>query len=201
MVFFLPVLRGTIVTILFIIISCFACIAYTVTELQAVKYNGQVFLTWKNPAATNLQYNLYRSSSPITSTANLNSNNYIGFVRDNSAKNIRKSTLYGGNYYYKITSTAAPLASDRGLYVATCTSNGNFYYAVTVTNLSNGQEDKSVLNSSNSLVSPIAESIANPQPVLQYQGVENDGTLRYEYAQWGNNQSTSLYPAFTNAGS
>lgn len=201
MVFFLPVLRGTIVTILLIIISCVACLAYTVTELQAVKYNGQVFLTWKNPAATNLQYNLYRSSSPITSTANLNSNNYIGFVRDNSAKNIRKSTLYGGNYYYKITSTAAPLASDRGLYVATCTSNGNFYYAVTVTNLSNGQEDKSVLNSSNSLVSPIAESIANPQPVLQYQGVENDGTLRYEYAQWGNNQSTSLYPAFTNAGS
>lgn len=201
MAFFLHELRGSIVTFLLVITFSFTATAYTVTELQAVKYNGQVFLTWKNATATNLQYNVYRSASPITSVSNLNGSTYLGFVRDNSAKNIRKSTLYGGNYYYKITSTAAPLASDRGLYVATCTSNGNFYYAVTVTNLNTGQEDKSVLNSANSLVSPVAESIANPQPVLQYQGVENDGTLRYEYAQWGNNQSTAQYPAFTNAGS
>jgi hypothetical protein len=175
--------------------------AYTVTELQAVKYNGQVFLTWKNPAQTNLQYNVYRSSTPITSATQLNGTTYLGFVRDNSAKNIRKSTLYGGSHYYKITSTAAPLTSDRGLYVATCTASGNYYYAVTVVTLSNNQEDKSVINSSNSLVAPISESIANPQPVLQFQGVENDGTLRYEYAQWGNNQSPNHYPAFNNCGS
>jgi hypothetical protein len=115
--------------------------AYTVTELQAVKYNGQVFLTWKNPAQTNLKYNVYRSSTPITSATQLNGTTYLGFVRDNSAKNIRKSTLYGGSHYYKITSTAAPLTSDRGLYVATCTASGNYYYAVTVVTLSNNQED------------------------------------------------------------
>lgn len=174
---------------------------YTVTELQAVRYNGQVFLTWKNPQASNLQYNVYRSTSPLTSAASLNGSTYLGFVRDNSAKNIRKSTLYGGNYYFKITSTGAPLTSDRGLYVATCTDNNSYYYAVTVVTLSNNQEDKSVINTGNSLATPIAEAIADPQPVLQYQSVENDGTLRYEYAQWGNNQSSSRYPAFTNAGS
>ncbi|MEO6168534.1 MAG: MopE-related protein, partial [Chitinophagales bacterium] len=155
----------------------------------------------KNPTPTNLQYNVYRSTLPFTATANLNSSTFLGYVRDNSAKNLRKSTLYGGSHYYKITSTAAPLTSDRGLYVATCTSNGSYYYAVTVTNLSNGQEDKSVLNSSNALATPISETVANPQPVLQYQSVETTGTLRYEYAQWGNNQSSNLYPAFTNAGS
>ncbi len=193
--------RNSLVSFLAIFLFSLTVQAYTVTELQAVKYNGQVFLTWKNPAQTNLQYNVYRSSTPITSATQLNASTYLGFVRDNSAKNIRKSSLYGGSHYYKITSTAPPLASDRGLYVATCTANGNYYYAVTVVTLSNNQEDKSVINASNSLAAPVAESIANPQPVLQYQGVENDGTLRYEYAQWGNNQSASHYPAFNNCGS
>lgn len=203
MAFTFPQLRlhPCVLTITSSILLSVQVYAYTVTELQAVRYNGQVFLTWKNPAQSNLQYNVYRSSTPITSASQLNSGNYLGFVRDNSAKNIRKSTLYGGNHYYKITSTGAPLASDRGLYVATCTSNGNFYYAVTVVTLSNNQEDKSVLNASNSLTAPVAESIANPQPVLQFQGVENDGTQRYEYAQWGNNQSAGHYPAFNNCGS
>ncbi|MBA2422897.1 MAG: hypothetical protein H0V61_06690, partial [Chitinophagales bacterium] len=175
--------------------------AYTISELQASYSNGQTFLTWKNPAATNLQYNIYRSSSPLTSAADLNTGTSLGFVRDNSAKNIRKSTLQAQSIYFTINSINTPLASDRGLYVTTCNNNDSYYYAVTVVNLSNGQEDKSVVNASNSLTNPISEIVANPKPVLQYQSVESDGTLRYEYAQWGNNQNTPHYPAFNNAGS
>ncbi|MGB3076858.1 MAG: putative metal-binding motif-containing protein, partial [Chitinophagales bacterium] len=198
---FLTEFRGFTVAIMLSFIFNFSGNAFTVSELQAVKYNGQVFLTWKNPAGTNFQYNVYRSSTPITVVSNLSTANFLGYVRDNSAKNVRKSNLYGSSYYFKITATGAPLATDRGLYVTTCTSSGSFYYAVMVVNLSTGQEDKLVLNGLNSLLLPISESVANPQPVLQYQSVETDGTLRYEYAQWGNNQSSSQYPAFTNAGS
>ena len=100
--------------------------AYLVTEIQAAYSNGQVFLTWKNPTATNLQYNVYRSTSPLNAS-NINSSTYLGYVRDNSAKNSRKSQLYGSTYYFKINASAPPLASDRGLYVATCTNAGSYY--------------------------------------------------------------------------
>jgi hypothetical protein len=67
--------------------------SYTVTELTALYQNGQVFLTWKNPAATNLQYNIYRSVLPIATSSQLTSSTYLGFVRDNSGQNLRKSQV------------------------------------------------------------------------------------------------------------
>src|SRR6266480_3251850 len=105
---------------------------YTVTELTALYQNGQVFLTWKNPADTNLQYNVYRSLSPITTSSQITASSYLGYVRDNSGRNLRKSQLSTQNqqYYYVITPNQSPLASDRGLYVATCTSSNIYYYAV-----------------------------------------------------------------------
>nr|MBA2406661.1 T9SS type A sorting domain-containing protein [Chitinophagales bacterium] len=161
----------------------------------------QTFLTWKNPSVSNLQYNVYRSASPLSSASDLNTATFLGFVRDNSAKNVRKSTLQGQSFYFTINPANGPLANDRGLYVVTCINVGSYYYAVTVVTLINNQEDKSVINNSNSLNSPISEFVANPKPILQYQSVNTDGKLRYEYAQWGNNQDAPHYPAFNNAGS
>ncbi|MBK9732911.1 MAG: T9SS type A sorting domain-containing protein [Chitinophagaceae bacterium] len=174
--------------------------AFLVSELQATYRYGQVFLTWKNSTTTNLQYNVYRSTSPLNAT-NLNATTFLGYVRDNSAKNVRKASLYTGSFYFKITDSGSPLASDRGLYVATCTNNASYYYAVTIVNLSTGVEDKSLINSANSLAVPVAETIADPQAVLQLQNNETDGSVRYEYAMWGNNQNASHFPAFNNAGS
>ncbi|MBX7110032.1 MAG: putative metal-binding motif-containing protein, partial [Chitinophagales bacterium] len=199
MIRFLPRYSRFAFIISFLILSLPAK-AYLVTELQATYSNGQVFLTWKNPAATNLRYNVYRSTTPLNAS-NINSSTYLGYVRDNSAKNTRKSQLYGSTYYFKINASAPPLASDRGLYVATSTDAGSYYYAVMVVNLSTGEEDKSAINASNSLAVPVSEMVANPQPVLQLQGTETDGTQRFEYAMWGNNQNTSHFPAFNNAGS
>ncbi|HUM47267.1 MAG TPA: putative metal-binding motif-containing protein, partial [Chitinophagales bacterium] len=197
----LPRFRSLLLSIILLCGATIAASGYVVTELQANYSNGQVFLTWKNPAASNLQYNVYRSNLPILTFLDLNSSTYLGYVRDNSAKNIRKSSLYGQSFYFKTSATASPLASDRGLYVATCTNNASYYYAVTVVNLSNNQEDQLLVVAANSLLLPVAETVADPQPVLQFQSVENDGTLRYEYAQWGNNQNAPHYPAFNNAGS
>src|SRR6185295_8294648 len=52
------------VTILFISFS--QSKAYTVSNLATECHNGQIFLTWTNPSATNLQYNVYRSVVPFT---------------------------------------------------------------------------------------------------------------------------------------
>jgi hypothetical protein len=70
--------------------------AYTVTDLKATYHNGQVFLTWTCPIAVNLKYNVYRSTTKITSITQLNSSTYIGNVRDSSCKNIRLSQVLGG---------------------------------------------------------------------------------------------------------
>ncbi|MEO6169097.1 MAG: hypothetical protein ABIO46_08105, partial [Chitinophagales bacterium] len=201
MINFVPGFRSLLLLLLLYFGFTASVSGYAVTELQATSSNGQVFLTWKNPTATNLEYRVYRSQLPIDTFLDLNSSTYLGYVRDNSAKNIRKSSLYGQSYYFKTSENSSPLASDRGLYVATSTDNESYYYAVTVVNLSNGQEDKLLEVANNTLLLPVAETVANPQPVLQFQSIETDGTYRYEYAQWGNNQNASHYPAFNNAGS
>lgn len=178
-----------------------AAFAYVVTELSAFARHGQVFLTWKNPAVYNLQYNLYRSDEPITSAAQLNSSTYRGFVRDHSGKNVRKSTLKNKDIYLVITENEAALSSDRGLYVATTTANGVFYYAVTVTDLTTGNEDKTIIPGSNALTYGIMETIAKPQPVLQTITNQSNGDISYEYVIWGDNHSSPVWPAFNNVGS
>lgn len=177
--------------------------SYTVTELTALYQNGQVFLTWKNPAATNLQYNVYRSLLPIVTSSQLTSATYLGFVRDNSGQNLRKSQVTIGNevFYYVITPNESPLGSDRGLYVATCTAIGIYYYAVTVTTLDNNQEAKSIQVGKNSLLLGVIETVAMPRPVLQTITTQNNGDISYEYVLWGNNQELPHWRAFNNVGS
>src|SRR6186713_757137 len=101
------------VPFLFIVISTNA---YTVTNIKATTSNGQVFLTWKNPGATNLKYKVYRSSTKITSTSQLSDAAYLGYVRDNSALNIRKSTLQNQDFYFTINPAEGPLVAGDGLY-------------------------------------------------------------------------------------
>jgi hypothetical protein len=81
-------------------------------------------------------------------------------VRDYSAQNLRKSPVKNiGNqkYYDVITPNQSPLASDRGLYVATCSSTDIYYYAVTVTTLDDKQESTSITVGDNSLLTGASE--------------------------------------------
>lgn len=170
--------------------------AYQVTALTASYRNGQVFLTWTNPTATNLKYRVYRSSSKITSSTQIGSGIYLGYVMDNSAKNVRKSNVKGGNIYYKIESTGSALASTQGLYVVTCTDNQNWYYAVTVEDLTTHVEEKNITLGQNSLQNSVSESVAAVQPVLQATVNDPSGDVNYEYVVFGNNQNTTGLPRF-----
>ena len=185
-----------------ILLGVSSAFSFTVSQLTAFYQNGQVFLTWTNPGGSNLQYKVYRSANAITNSSQLSGANYLGYVRDNSSQNIRKSQLNkGSKFYFVIKNGQSALTSNQGLYVVTCTDNSNYYYAVTVTTLSNGQEDKTIHAGSNSLSSSVNEAPAKPQPVLQTTTTQKNGDISSEYVIWGNNQSTSLWPAFNNVGS
>src|SRR2546430_17694565 len=97
-------IRRTILSFALTLAAFFKSQAYTVSNLATEYHNGQIFLTWTNPSATNLQYNVYRSVLPLTLSSQLNSNTYLGFVRDSSSKNIFWSQQSKANIFYKITS-------------------------------------------------------------------------------------------------
>lgn len=174
--------------------------AYKVSSLAASYKDGQVFLTWTNPTATHLKYRVYRSTSKITSSSQLNSGTYIGYVLDNSAKNIRKSNLKGTSVYYTIDPLTGPLSSTKGLYVVSCNDNQTWYYAVTVEDLLTNVESKSITLGKNSLNVGVQETLTAAQPVLQATVNHSSGDVIYEYVIFGDNRSNSYKPAFNNCG-
>ncbi|HYV92809.1 MAG TPA: T9SS type A sorting domain-containing protein [Chitinophagales bacterium] len=174
--------------------------AYTVSNLSAEYHNGQIFLTWTNPNVHKLQYNVYRSVVPFTLSSQLNSSTFLGYVRDSSSKNIFWSKQSGGKVFYKITPGGQPLAASKGLYVVTCTGSLLYYYVVTVTNLSNDLEDKTI-GTGNCTLLPVLDVVAQPLPVFQDSFRTNDGEEKQLYVQYVNNQETALYPAMNATGS
>ncbi|MBA3647073.1 MAG: prolyl oligopeptidase family serine peptidase [Chitinophagales bacterium] len=175
--------------------------AFTVNQLQSLYQDGQVFLTWKSPDKTNLRYNVYRSSTPINTKNDLKHSQYIGDVRDSSSRNVRLSSVKGKTVFIKLKADAAPLKSNNGLYVITCTSSGSFYYAVTVITLSDNFEDKTINPGSNSLSVGVMEMVADPQPIYQDSAIWKTGDVAKYYAQFATNQNTPHYPAMCNQGS
>ncbi|MBX7141521.1 MAG: hypothetical protein K1X63_10630 [Chitinophagales bacterium] len=173
----------------------------TVTQLQATFQSGQVFLTWKNISSSNKRYKIYRSTKKINSTTKLDYSTYLGYVLDNSSKNVRKSQLKGSDYYFKTDPNGSPLASGTGLYVVTCNDNKKWYYAVTSEDVTTGVETRTITTGTNSLTTPVQERKTAPQPVMQATIDLGDGKTSYEYVIWGNNQSASTMPAFNNVGS
>ena len=172
--------------------------ATPVTNISAFYRDGQVFVTWDNLITTNVIYTLYRSKNPIEFGSELSSAENLGFVRANSARNQRLSGILGTARYLKIDSLGTPLESTRGLFVATTTITGAFYYAVTTSTA--GVEDTTILTGSNSLTTPIVETVALPRPIWQ----ENRtvGSRTYEiYIQFATKVTSSFYPQMTNAGS
>lgn len=175
--------------------------AYSVSQLKATYQHGQVFLTWKNPSVGNLQYNVYRSNIPILTSSQLNTSTFLGFVRDNSSKNIQVSQDTEEDVYFRIEDGGAPLAPTQGLYVVTCTAALPFYYAVTVKNLSNNKESKNLIPDKNTLLLPVLELVTKPQPVFQDSVAAGGSDTKLLYVQFGNNQETPLFPALNSTGS
>lgn len=185
---------------LFLIAWTQIALAYKVSSLAATYKDGQVFLTWTNPAATNLKYRVYRSTTQITTSSQLSSAQYMGYTRDNPGKNIRKSSLKGTNVFYTIEATSGPLSDSKGLYVMTCTDNQTWYYAVTVENLSTGSEVRNITPGQNSLTTGVQESVAPIKPILQSTVNDASGDVVYEYVVFGDNHGNSFAPALNNCG-
>lgn len=187
--------------LLFLFLIVHEAEAYTVTGLQASYSNGQIFLTWTNPSASNLQYNVYRSATPFSSSADFTSDKRLGFVRDHSAKNVHWSHLAETDVYYRITDGGTPLASTQGLYVTTCINNTSYYYAVIVTELANNTEHKTVVPGQNCLTNPIAGVKTHPKPVFQQTVNTKNGEVKHHYVFFVDNQATDQFPALCNVGS
>ena len=121
----------------------------SVQNINALYKDGQIFVTWDNLQTTNVVYTLYKSSTPIQYGYQLSTAQNLGNVRDNSGLNKRLTDIIGTATYLKIDSASAPLGSNKGLFVATSTDNGSYYYALT-TNF-DGFEDTTILFGSNSV--------------------------------------------------
>jgi hypothetical protein len=170
----------------------------TVTDLSAFYRDGQVFVTWDNLAITGVRYNLYKSSDPIQYGFQLSSAQILGAVRDNSARNLRLTNVLGGTRYFKIDSAGTPVPNTKGLFVATSTEEGSFYYAITTT--VGGIEDTTIIYSENSLSNPVDEAVAMPRPVWQETATVT-GRVFEIYAQFVSKVTSPIYPQMTNEGS
>ena len=168
-----------------------------VTNLSAFYRDGQVFVTWDNLSSTGVRYNLYKSTTPIQYGSQLSTAQNMGAVRDNSARNLRLTGIFGTRYF-KIDSSGTPLNSSQGLFVATSTEQGSFYYAVTTT--INNAEDTTIQFGTNSLLSSIAEMIEMPRPV--YQETQSVTGKSFDiYSQFVSKITSEIYPQMTNEGS
>ncbi|MEJ2617339.1 MAG: T9SS type A sorting domain-containing protein, partial [Ignavibacteriaceae bacterium] len=128
----------------------------------------------------------------------LSSAQYLGTVLGNSALNERITELFHTPTYLRIDSASPPLTSDKGLFVATSTDSGSFYYAVTA---NVGEvEDTTIVIDSNSIASPVNEDVQFPQPVWQ-QSTSLWGKTTDIYVQFVTKVTSSIYPQMTNVGS
>lgn len=166
-----------------------------VANIKAVSHDGQVFLTWDNLPRKHVVYTAYRSTTPIRNGVQLASAQNLGTVHDNSGRNQRLWYLQGPTYL-KIDSASAPLDSNKGLIVTTSPTSGSFYYAITPT--LGALEDTTIVPGSNSLVSPVIESVIMPKPVWQGTSVVNGRTYE-RYVLFASKTTSSLFPQMTTA--
>ncbi|MBN2898456.1 MAG: prolyl oligopeptidase family serine peptidase [Clostridia bacterium] len=196
---------------------------YLPTSLTVSHRDGQSFITWteahpllnlsdakvvdfydnyhSNPKE--IVYHVYKDTQPITEVTALTP---IADVHPGSVYNLglynltpTMQTYQAQKYYDKplhrfvIAPGAAPLAPNQGLYVSQSDSNGDYYYAVTVT------VDGVTMNqctSDNTTTTPISESVASNTPILQFTEIDTfnyvkDATLNF-YVRWENSDDSSI---------
>ncbi|HVZ40473.1 MAG TPA: hypothetical protein VHI13_14435 [Candidatus Kapabacteria bacterium] len=166
------------------------------TGIAVVAKNGQVFVRWNNIIDTDIHYNVYRYTSPIT-TSNLGLATNLGWVPDSSAINRRYGSLLGTQKLLVTGTSLDPLAASHGLFVATSVGAGPYYYAVTTTK--NGITD-GVITTGCATTTSLTEAVLPPQPVLQETITQSGQTIKV-YVHFGTRVSAGTYPVLTNVGS
>ena len=156
--------------------------------LQVQHRSGQSFVTWQeDPGVTGEGYHVYRSTSPIT-TANIGLAQKLtskwGALDDNTSRHAL--TGVGAPANFVIQDLGLPLSDDQGLFVYTLPTGGagNAYYAVT--EVISGVENQTLIAGSNSLSSPVLETVAVPQPVLVSTINDGHGRVYTQFMDYNN---------------
>lgn len=193
------VLAMTFMAVVAAIVPAVVLAVPKVTGIDARYRNGQTFITWNNGPETGVRYTVYRWTNAILDADDLDSATKLGWVGDNSSTNPR-AFAPGGPATYRLKADIAPLDAGRGLFVATTAAGGSYYYAVTVT--VGAVEYTAFETGKNTLGAPVAEVVADPQPVLQTSYIEPvRGNTVSVYTQFLTGLSSATYPVMTNAGS
>jgi dienelactone hydrolase len=167
--------------------------APSVGGLAALHHDGQTFLTWNAPPGTGWRYRAYSSTTPITTTAQLDQATLVGSVGDSTWCDRRLSSLRGTIYGYAIDSLFPPLGASKGLLAVTPTSAAARWYAVTAQPAA-GAEERTVAVGANALAASVGEAVGTPRPV--YQRTLTQGALPFEvYTLWTSPTDTPLFPA------
>ena len=167
-----------------------------IRNLSALHHDGQTFLTGTAPATTGYVYRFYRSTSPITSTADLANATLIGSPMDSSWCALRLSQFMGRTYAYCIDSLAAPLDSMQVLFVTTPTQNRSVWYAATA-QATDTEENVTITIGENALASPVQEFVDRPRPVFQREIRVHEQPTRM-YTLWTAPTETPWFPAMSN---
>jgi len=158
------------------------------TGLQVVHRSGQSFVTWQEDTnVTGEGYHVYRSTSPIT-TGNVAQAQKLtskwGPLDDNTSHHPLTGVGAPANFVVQDFGTA--LSDDTGLFVYTIQAGeaGNWYYAVT--EVIGGNENLTLTSGSNSLASPVSDTVAAPQPVLVSTINGGNGRVYTQYMDYAN---------------
>lgn len=169
----------------------------TVASLAVLHTNGQTYLTWSEVADSAATYRVYRSTTPFTSTALLNSTNLVGTAEADSSFDERLSALRSTNFFYRITAAGPDLTDTQGLFVHTPTADGAAYYAVMAVS---GGLEQLALNAGQNTTAVVNETVTMPEPVFQRNVTVNSRTVEV-YAHWVSATATPFYPAMGNENS
>jgi len=194
--------------------------APAVTNLSCTNKNGQTFCTYTEPSSdpnwTSYRFQLYGASTPIASVAGMvpletNILDNGGYL-DSTAAYTQVNRTAPGARMSTITTLGTPLPFGTGLAVYTTLTNGVEYYAVVTVDRRGILAPSTVTLGVNSLTSPVTETVAPIQPVLQIASIDSaSGTPPVEHipsnttglAGWfylhgsgGNMPSTGDYWAF-----
>ncbi len=178
------------VCLIFIIVGVVS--AQTVTGLRAVFKNGQTFLTWDNLKISNVTYYVYRSTSPFIRATDINKNNFVAKVENNSTLNTRLSDLLQKPVYYKIDDIGNPLDESKCLYVQIAIEEGSFYYAVMP--YQGGKLISSIITENNSTKNPVYE-IIEPVSAVYQMTIDTLGHIQNVYTHWVSKYTNRLYPS------
>lgn len=139
--------------------------AQQASNLAALHRAGQTFLTWDEAGTGNTTacYQVYRHGAAINAD-NLPLATLLAQVPPGSSRYKSESDLLRTNAYFIIEDLAAPLATNRGLFVYTPHETAVCFYAVTLR--TNGWENTTDFTTGNALTTGVAEAEAEPQPIL-----------------------------------